>query len=89
MDTYGHYCNHPYTTHMLHMCKELRVIVWPIRSRHKDDDLDELVPDEGRDGGVVSDQVLHQEVAKLRPLTEVDGEPQVGHQVLRVKVCAC
>jgi hypothetical protein len=70
-------------THMLHMGKELRIIVRPIRAGHQHNDLDDLVAYEGSHGGVVADKVLHKKVPKLRPLPEVDGQPHLGYKVLQ------
>ena len=56
--------------------------MWPIRSSDEGDDLDTLVGDEPRQGGVVSQEVRGQELTKLHPLGGVNRQPFVCHQVL-------
>lgn len=68
---------------MLHMSKELGIIMWPIGSSHQHNDLDDLVAYEGNHGGVVADQMLHEEMTKLRPFPKVNGEPHLCHKVLQ------
>ena len=66
------------------MTEELGVLVRPVCPTHVHQHLDQLVADEGRKGGVVGDQVIHQEVPKFGLLGCVQGDPHVGHQILGV-----
>ena len=57
-------------------------MVGPVGASYQHDDLDDLIAQEGGEGGVATDQVLHQEVAELRPLSETQRHPHLGHQIL-------
>ena len=74
------------TTYMLHMSEELGIVMRPIRSSHQHDDLDDFVTYEGSHRGVVADEMLHEEIAKLRPLSEVNGQPHLSHKILQKEV---
>ena len=60
------------------MAEEFGIVVRPVRSTNQNQDLDELVADERREGGGVREKVLHEEVTKLRPLCELQGQPHIG-----------
>ena len=68
--------------HLKDSGEEVWVLVGPIRSPDECDHLDDLVDEEARQCGVVSEEVLGEEVAHLGPLGRVDRQPLVSHQVL-------
>ena len=52
--------------YLKNVAKELGVLVWPVRPPYEHDNLDEFVPQEGRQGGGggrEGDQVLHKKVS--------------------------
>ena len=65
-------------TYLKDMAEELGIVVWPVRSTNQNQDLDELVADERREGGGMREKVLHEEVTKLCSLCELQGQPHVG-----------
>ncbi len=58
-------------TYLKNMAEEFRIVVWPVRSSNQNQDLDELVTDERREGGGVREKVLHKKMTKLCPLCEL------------------
>ena len=58
-------------TDLKNMAEELRIVVRPVRSSNQNQDFDELVADEWREGGRVREKVLHEKMTKLRPLCEL------------------
>ena len=64
------------------MTEKLGIVVRPIGSADEDEHLDDLVAEEEWEGGGAREEMLSQEVPKLRPLGQGKRRPRVRHQVL-------